>query len=149
MQPLNGKHIAITRPIDQAKKLSALVTEAGGTPVSFPLIGITPLKDYSQFEAVINQIETYDWAIFISSNAAACRGDGLVASDQVRELLLGRRATSTDVRVVREDLVPSARRAVRHQHDRRVRAWTIVGDDGCCGGAHVRRSKGGWIAVDR
>ena len=69
MQSLNGKHIAITRPIDQAKKLSALVTEAGGTPVSFPLIGITPLKDYSQFEAVINQIETYDWAIFISSNA--------------------------------------------------------------------------------
>ena len=69
MQPLNGKYIAITRPIDQAKKLSALVTEAGGTPISFPLIGITPLKDYSQFEAVINQIKTYDWAIFISSNA--------------------------------------------------------------------------------
>ena len=69
MQPLNGKHIAITRPIDQAKKLSALITEAGGTPISFPLIEITPLKDYSQFEAVINQIETYDWAIFISSNA--------------------------------------------------------------------------------
>ena len=69
MQPLNGKYIAITRPIDQAKKLSALVTEAGGTPISFPLIGITPLKDYSQFEAVINEIETYDWAIFISSNA--------------------------------------------------------------------------------
>ena len=69
MQSLNGKHIAITRPIDQAKKLSALITEAGGTPISFPLIEITPLKDYSQFEAVINQIETYDWAIFISSNA--------------------------------------------------------------------------------
>ena len=69
MQSLNGKHIAITRPVDQAKKLSALITEAGGTPISFPLIEITPLKDYSQFEAVINQIETYDWAIFISSNA--------------------------------------------------------------------------------
>ena len=69
MQPLNGKHIAITRPIDQAKKLSALVIEAGGTPILFPLIAITPLNDYNQFEAVINQIETYDWAIFISSNA--------------------------------------------------------------------------------
>ena len=66
---LAGLGIAITRPIDQAKKLSALITEAGGTPISFPLIAITPLKDYSQFEAVINEIETYDWAIFISSNA--------------------------------------------------------------------------------
>lgn len=61
--------IAITRPINQAKKLSALIEQAGGTPILFPLIEITPLYDYSQFEAVINKIETYDWAIFISSNA--------------------------------------------------------------------------------
>ena len=66
---LTGLGIAITRPTNQAKKLTALITEAGGTPISFPLIAITPLKDYSQFEAVINEIETYDWAIFISSNA--------------------------------------------------------------------------------
>jgi uroporphyrinogen-III synthase len=61
--------IAITRPVDQAKKLAVLITEAGGTPILFPLIEITPLADYSQFEAVISKIETYDWAIFISSNA--------------------------------------------------------------------------------
>ena len=66
---LQGISIAITRPIDQAKKLSALIEQAGGTPILFPLIEITPLKDYSQFEAVISVIETYDWAIFISSNA--------------------------------------------------------------------------------
>jgi uroporphyrinogen-III synthase len=61
--------IAITRPIDQAKKLSALITEAGGTPILFPLIEITPLNDYSQFESVVQHIADYDWAIFISSNA--------------------------------------------------------------------------------
>ena len=66
---LTGKGIAITRPTNQAKKLSALIEQAGGTPILFPLIEITPLYDYSQFEAVINEIETYDWAIFISSNA--------------------------------------------------------------------------------
>ena len=66
---LAGLGIAITRPIDQAKKLSALINEAGGTPISFPLIAITLLTDYNQFEAVISEIETYDWAIFISSNA--------------------------------------------------------------------------------
>ncbi len=66
---LAGIGIAITRPIDQAKKLSALITEVGGTPILFPLIAITPLDDYSQFEAVISDIKDYDWAIFISSNA--------------------------------------------------------------------------------
>ena len=68
-KPLIGIGIAITRPIDQAKKLSALIYEAGGTPILFPLIEITPLNDYSQFEAIIRQITDYDWAIFISSNA--------------------------------------------------------------------------------
>ena len=68
-KPLTGIGIAITRPIDQAKKLSALIEQAGGTPILFPLIEITPLNDYSQFEAVIQPITDYDWAIFISSNA--------------------------------------------------------------------------------
>jgi uroporphyrinogen-III synthase len=70
MKPkLTGIGVAITRPVDQAKKLAALITEAGGTPILFPLIEITPLDDYSQFEVVISKINNYDWAIFISSNA--------------------------------------------------------------------------------
>ncbi|MEQ1598500.1 MAG: uroporphyrinogen-III synthase [Methylotenera sp.] len=70
MKPkLTGIGVAITRPVDQAKKLAALITEASGTPILFPLIEITPLGDYSQFEAVISEIDSYDWAIFISSNA--------------------------------------------------------------------------------
>ena len=68
-KPLQGIGIAITRPIDQAKKLAALIEQAGGTPILFPLIAITPLNDYSQFNAVISNIASYDWAIFISSNA--------------------------------------------------------------------------------
>ena len=68
-KPLQGLGIAITRPVEQAKKLATLITEAGGTPILFPLIAITPLNDYNQFEAVISEIESYDWAIFISSNA--------------------------------------------------------------------------------
>ena len=66
---LQGIGIAITRPVDQAKKLSALISEAGGTPILFPLIEITQLNNYSQFEGVIQHIADYDWAIFISSNA--------------------------------------------------------------------------------
>lgn len=68
-KPLTGIGIAITRPIDQAKKLSTLISQFGGTPISFPLIEITELTDYGQFESVISQVNQYDWAIFISSNA--------------------------------------------------------------------------------
>ena len=68
-KPLTGIGIAITRPVEQAKKLNALIEQAGGTPILFPLIEITPLNDYRQFDAVISCIADFDWAIFISSNA--------------------------------------------------------------------------------
>ena len=68
-KPLQNIGIAITRPIDQAKKLAKLIEQAGGAPILFPLIEITPLNDYSQFERVMSEIGNYDWAIFISSNA--------------------------------------------------------------------------------
>ena len=66
---LAGIGIAITRPADQAKKLITLIEQAGATPILFPLIAITPLNKYSQFESVISDIADYAWAIFISSNA--------------------------------------------------------------------------------
>jgi len=66
---LQGKSIAITRPIDQARKLNELVIRSGGKPVSFPLIAIAPLADYSKFDHQLTDLANYDWAIFISSNA--------------------------------------------------------------------------------
>lgn len=66
---LNGKGIAVTRPIDQAKKLNALIATQGGTPISFSLIEITALDDYTVFNQAITPLATFDWAIFISSNA--------------------------------------------------------------------------------
>jgi len=66
---LKDAGIVITRPLGQAGKLSTLITEQGGKPISFPLIDIVPLQDYSVFDATIKNLENYDWAIFISSNA--------------------------------------------------------------------------------
>ncbi|HYN53337.1 MAG TPA: uroporphyrinogen-III synthase, partial [Methylotenera sp.] len=59
---LKGFGIAITRPIAQATKLSALIFENEGTPISFPLIDIVPLQDYSVFDRTIQTLETCDWA---------------------------------------------------------------------------------------
>lgn len=66
---LKNVGIAITRPIAQATQLSALISANGGEPISFPLIDIAPLQDYSLFNHTISALETCDWAIFISSNA--------------------------------------------------------------------------------
>jgi uroporphyrinogen-III synthase len=61
--------VAITRPLEQAQTLTQLIQDAGGTVISFPLIAISALNDYSQFNRVIADIQHYDWLIFISSNA--------------------------------------------------------------------------------
>ena len=66
---LNGFGIAVTRPPDQAKRLCAAIEEQAGKAIVFPLIAIAPLDNYSVFDEAINQLQSVDWAIFISTNA--------------------------------------------------------------------------------
>lgn len=66
---LKGFGIAITRPLDQAKDLSAAIEQQGGNSILFPLIAISPLSDYRAFDEKISELTAVDWAIFISSNA--------------------------------------------------------------------------------
>jgi uroporphyrinogen-III synthase len=68
-QPLTGVTIAVTRPVDQAQALCEAITHLGGRAVLFPLLAIAPLQDYHAFEQQLAELETTDWAIFISSNA--------------------------------------------------------------------------------
>jgi uroporphyrinogen-III synthase len=67
--PLAGMHIAVTRPPEQATKLTAAITGAGGTVISFPLLDIKGLDDLRAFHAVVTPLSQFDWAVFISSNA--------------------------------------------------------------------------------
>jgi uroporphyrinogen-III synthase len=66
---LSQRTIAITRPLGQAGKLSTLIEAAGGKPLLFPLISITSLDHYGDFDQATANLKDYDWAIFISSNA--------------------------------------------------------------------------------
>ncbi len=68
-QQLQGLHIAVTRPVDQAKPLCAAIAQQGGVAIEFPLIEVSALENYDIFEQVITQLDTTDWAIFISTNA--------------------------------------------------------------------------------
>lgn len=67
--PLSGCGVAITRPPEQAYRLVERVRAAGGTPISFPLLEIVPIDDFTAFDEVISRLSTFDWALFISSNA--------------------------------------------------------------------------------
>jgi len=66
---LKGLHVAVTRPVDQAESICEAIFHHGGDSIPFPLIAISPLDDYLEFERVIADLERADWAIFISTNA--------------------------------------------------------------------------------
>jgi uroporphyrinogen-III synthase len=68
---LQGLHVAVTRPIDQAESISEAIYHHSGDVISFPLIAISPLENYDEFERVIADLEHVEWAIFISTNAVA------------------------------------------------------------------------------
>jgi uroporphyrinogen-III synthase len=67
--PLAGRRIVITRPREQAEGLAARIREAGGEPVLFPVIEIRDLPDLGPFYALVDRLEAFDEAIFISPTA--------------------------------------------------------------------------------
>jgi uroporphyrinogen-III synthase len=69
-QPLKGKGIVVTRPAHQAGPLARSIEEAGGRPILFPAIEIRDIEDLAPFYAVVDELEEFDLAVFISPNAA-------------------------------------------------------------------------------
>lgn len=68
--PLKGKGIVVTRPVRQAENLTRRIARAGGTPVLFPAVEIQPGGDALRLAALIDRLDAFDWAIFISPSAA-------------------------------------------------------------------------------
>ncbi len=66
---LYGKGILVTRPQQQAEAFSARILAANGRPVPFPVLEILDTDDLSPLHALIDQLDTFDLAIFISPTA--------------------------------------------------------------------------------
>ena len=66
---LRGRRIVLTRPAGQNKRLAGLVRAAGGEPVIFPAIEIRELDDPAPLLEVVNRLDRYDLAVFVSPNA--------------------------------------------------------------------------------
>ena len=67
---LSGKRILVTRSVEQAGELAALVRRAGGIPVLFPTIRLTHPEDCGPLDREIGRLSSFDWIVFASANAA-------------------------------------------------------------------------------
>lgn len=67
--PLAGCGIVVTRPAAQAMPLAEAIRAAGGHVILFPVIEILDTTDTQPLIKVIDRLETYNLAIFISPNA--------------------------------------------------------------------------------
>lgn len=69
-QPLAGRGIVVTRPAHQAAGLAQLIAAAGGNAILFPTIEVVAVDDPRPLMALIDRLDLFDIAIFISPNAA-------------------------------------------------------------------------------
>ena len=67
--PLAGLGILVTRPAHQAEHLANLIRQAGAEPILFPALEIVDLPDLQPLQKLIERLDDYDLAIFISPNA--------------------------------------------------------------------------------
>ena len=68
-KPLAGKGIVVTRPVHQARELARLIEDAGASPILFPAIEIRDVEDFGPFTRLVDRLDEFDLAVFISPNA--------------------------------------------------------------------------------
>ena len=66
---LQGVRVLVTRPRDQAENLAHLIEGEGGEAIRFPVIEIAEPKNTQALLAVIDRLDQFGLAIFISPNA--------------------------------------------------------------------------------
>lgn len=67
--PLQGVGVLVTRPLDQAHQLAQLIAGAGGEAILFPALEILDAADLRPLHALIERLDEFDVAIFISPTA--------------------------------------------------------------------------------
>jgi len=76
---LAGRGIVVTRPAQQAAELAEQIRAAGGRPIIFPVLEILDTADMQPLIAVIDQLDSFSLAIFISPNAVTRAMSQIVA----------------------------------------------------------------------
>ena len=66
---LGGARVLVTRPAHQAETLCRLISDAGGEPVRLPAIEIVPPAGPAALARILDRLDRFDLAIFVSPNA--------------------------------------------------------------------------------
>lgn len=111
---LAGLGVLVTRPAHQADGLCRLIEQAGGRAHRFPVLEILPPSDPGPLRAVIDRLDSYDWAVFISANAVECALEPVLAARRwpsaTRIAVVGRSSAQALQRHgLRADLCPADR----------------------------------------
>ena len=80
-RPLSGRGIVVTRPREHAPALAERLRMAGGDPILFPTIEILPPENPGAVRNLIERLDGFQLAIFVSPTAAM-RGHGLVSASR-------------------------------------------------------------------
>ncbi len=67
--PLAGIGIGITRPEGHMNSEIEMALELGAQPILMPTIGIEPLTDWTEVDAVLSRIAEFQWIVFTSVNS--------------------------------------------------------------------------------
>ena len=86
---LAGRHIVVTRPAGQATHLAEALRDLGAQPVLFPVLAIEAVSDPTPILDAAIQLDSYDWAVFVSPNAV----------DKALAVVLAKRQWPASVRV--------------------------------------------------
>jgi len=78
-KPLAEKGIVVTRPAHQAGELARRIKAVGGSPLLFPTIEIRDIEDPVPLLGLIDRLDQFDLAVFVSPNAAE-KGMALVTA---------------------------------------------------------------------
>lgn len=68
-QPLLGKKVLVTRTRQQASTLVQLLERKGAGCIECPTIEVRQIDDTTILDSAINQLDSFDWIIFSSTNA--------------------------------------------------------------------------------
>jgi uroporphyrinogen-III synthase len=71
MSALAGKRVLVTRPLHQSKPLVEMLEQAEAIPVLFPAIEIQPAEDHADLDKALQELNSYTWVIFTSSNGVS------------------------------------------------------------------------------
>jgi uroporphyrinogen-III synthase len=100
---LAGRRVVVTRPAGQATHMAELLSAAGGEALLFPALEIFDATDLRAVLALIERLDAFDLAIFVSANAV----------NKALELVRARRAWPAGLRVA--TVGRGSERALRRQ----------------------------------